>query len=275
MITHLQYDRRYELIVGDVLITEPQISFKVERSLDPIPNKLEIVVFNLNNETRSRLEKAKKPTVQLSAGYAQKTGVLFLGEAASIRSYPRRPEWLTEISGGDSESALAESRVNLSFGPGTDFATAVVKVAESMGKVGIGNLKKAIEKATLVKGSKSFKKGVTVSGPSKKELDRLLLAAGLQWSVQSGQLQVLDTNRTLSTTAIILSSETGLIEALVDSDGTLEFTCLLNPDIVPGRQVVLQSRSVSGYWRCESVSYSGDRDGADWYCRGYARLLRQ
>lgn len=274
MITHLQYDRKYELVIGNTLITEPQISFKVERSLDPIPNKIELVIFNLNSETRNRLEQSKKPTLQLSAGYAQKTGVLFLGEAVSIRSHLRRPEWLTEVSGGDSESDLAESRVNLSFGPGTDFATVVVKVAESMGKVGIGNLKKAIEKATL-KGSKSFKKGVTVSGPSKKELDRLLLAAGLQWSVQSGQFQILDANRTLSTTAIVLSAETGLIEALVDSDGTLEFTCLLNPDIVPGRQVVLQSRSVSGYWRCESVIYSGDRDGTDWYCRGHARLLRQ
>jgi hypothetical protein len=262
----LIFDRRYELIVGDMLFTDLEIGFTAVRSLkDTSPNSLEMTITNVMENRRLSMSLSKLPTVQLSAGYKENMGVIFLGQAREITHSKQQTEWITSISSADGEDSMSKSRVNKSFAPGVSYETVVLEVAKSMGGIGLGNLQKLLKKGALPTKRKKFVKGVTVSGPSKKELRRLMLASGLEWSIQNSKFQVLEANKTLQTVAYVLSKDTGLLGSPVsDNKGNLEVTCHLNPQIVPGRQIEVRSKYVKGFYRCVRVEYRGSYPGGEW-----------
>jgi hypothetical protein len=53
----------------------------------------------------------------------------------------------------------------------------------------------------------------------------------------------------------------------MNADGHLMITMLLVPDVYPGRQIRVESVDLSGAFRVEKVTYSGDSAGQDWYIR--------
>ena len=269
-----QYGRAYELIIGEVKITKLDISFSAERSVSEKPNTLALTVFNLNESHRQSMSQEKKPFVQLSVGYGENLGVVFSGTSRPAVSTYSRPDWVTEIEAGDGEPELASSRVNKSFAPGTDYQTVVLEVANSMGGIGLGNLEEMVKKASLHNGSKKFESGVTVAGAAKRELRRLLVSAGLEWSIQDGKFQVLEANKTLDTIAFVVSPKTGLIGSpTTGEDGSIRFVALLNPQIVPGRQVKIESKFCNGYYRADRCKYSGSTDDKDWYVEVEGRAI--
>jgi len=262
----LIFGRKYELIVDDMLFTDLDLGFTVVRTLkDTSPNSLELTITNVSEGRRLSMVLKKSPAVQLSAGYEENFGVIFLGEAREITPTKQNTEWIMSISSGDGEDSMAKSRVNKSFAPGVSYETVILEVAKSMGGIGLGNLEKLLKKGALPTKRKKFVKGVTVSGPSKKELRRLMLASGLEWSIQNKQFQVLEANKTLSSVAYVLSKDTGLVGSPVsDNRGNLEFICNMNPQIVPGRQVEISSKYVKGFYRCVRVEYRGTYPDGEW-----------
>ena len=262
-----QFGRDYELIVDTIKIKNLDIDFTISRSISETPNTIDsLTIFNLNEEHRESISSKEKPFVQLSAGYKGNIGVIFSGSARKAASQHTFPDWETSIEGGDGEKEIQKARVAKGFAAGTSYADVVLEVAKSMGDIGLGNLEKMVKKAKLHNGSKKFEKGVTVAGAARKELRRLLLAAGLEWSIQEGKFQVLEANKSLSTIAFVISPNTGLIGSpVVGNDGSISFKALLNPQIVPGRQIKMDSRFCKGYYRAESCVYTGKVDGNSWF----------
>jgi hypothetical protein len=261
----LQFKRDYELIIGTTRITGLAIDFTVTRQLDPVPNSMALTIYNLNEDHMAALQSSKKPVAQLSAGYEANSGVIYLGECRSITSNHDGIDWVTSVESGDGEDDLAKSRVNKSFAPGVSYETVVLEVAKSMGAIGLGNLSKMLKKGKLPNGSGSFVKGTTVSGPSKKELKRLLLASGLEWSIQNRQFQVLEANKSLSSIAFVIAADTGMIGSpVVDNEGNIQLRCLLNPSIVPGRQLLVKAKRVNGMFRANQCTYTGSTTGG-WF----------
>lgn len=266
MNTGRQFSRYYEVLIDDIRIKGSTIDFTAVRSLDTIPNTLELSITNLGDSKRTYLQEHKNQVVQLTAGYEDHYGVIYLGECRAGVSRYQRPDWVTDISSGDGERQLAESRINKSFLPGVSYETVVLEVANSLGDVGLGNLKKILKKGKLPGGGQSFPNGITVSGPSKKELKKLMISSGLEWSVQNRQLQVLEANKSLGDIAYRLTPDSGLIGSpVLDNLGNLECRALLNPDIVPGRQIELDSRYVKGRFRATRCVYTGNSVGGPWY----------
>ncbi len=122
-----------------------------------------------------------------------------------------------------------------------------------------------------------------LSGNVRRMLTDFCRSAGLEWSVQDGKVQILDAGRTLSDKAIELSPKTGLIESpSVDfkvsskterGGAIVKAKALLIPELTPGKLVVFRSRSMSGGYRIEEVTYRGDSFGRDWYAELVCRSL--
>ena len=75
----------------------------------------------------------------------------------------------------------------------------------------------------------------------------------------------LDRGKALSSTAVRLAPETGLIGSpTVDKDGILEATMQMIPDIRCGGLVTSDARRVKGAYRIEEAEWVGDSSGADW-----------
>jgi len=258
------WSRRWRVRVGTLESTEIDLRFSCERSLRMEPGKLELELFNLSADHRSQMEQARRPEVEVEAGYAEGAGAIFRGNARKVGSVREGAEWSTRVAAGDGEHAIRTARAARSFGPGSPVQDVVRYLAEQM-SVGIGNASEAIADAAL-NGARTFPEGTTVRGLASRELGLLLASAGLSWSIQGGVLQVLPMGGALQRTAVLLRQDTGLVGVPErKANRTVEAVALLIPDLVPGRLVRLESGPATGTYRIEHAAYAGDTRGDDWY----------
>jgi len=75
-------------------------------------------------------------------------------------------------------------------------------------------------------------------------------------------------------TAVLLTPETGLVGSPTPAaDGRVSAVTLLQPDLVPGRQVEFRTEHVTGHYVCETAAYVGETAGQDWYVQFEAMPL--
>ncbi len=244
-------------------ITEQRVTFECEKNLGEEPNPCELSIYNLSPTSRAELE--RKPVhVTLEAGYDGNLELMFAGDVRWAQSRHSGTDWETKIQLGDGDRAYRGARVNRSFRGGVTAADAVREVASTMELTLDAETKAALANIPHVN-------GLSLSGPSSREMTRLLRPHGLSWSVQDGRLQVLAANQTRGGDALRIAVDTGLVESpewgTPDDDGKpprLQFKTLLKPSLYAGRLVVVESRSVNGQFKPMRVRSSGDTHGQDW-----------
>jgi hypothetical protein len=271
------YLRKAELIVGpkvtatngpvqpsNALSFKTRISFEGEQDETSNANKIKISIYNLSEASRTFLEQ-KNMVVFLKVGY-EATGLttLFFGDIDAengIHVKRQGPDIITTIEAGDAEKAIRETNINIGLSPGATNKQ-IIEMAKS--KL---NLSNAFE--TTVKEVK-FQSGFTYSGSAKKLMDDLGKQAGFNWSVQNGELFILDPKGTDQQVAVLLSQETGLIGYPTKTQDKVEFVSLLNPDIRPGRAVRIESKIFPGgvNLKVQKTSFKGDTHSGEWIVKG-------
>ncbi len=251
-----------------------RLQFKVTRTLKKEPNTSEITITNLNNDSRSALQK-KGSKVMLEAGY-RGTGVsrYFVGDIRNADHIRANGDWESKLSLGDGERAWGFSRISESFAPGTPKSDVIRRVGIVMG-IDKGNLDDAVGNI-----SGAFEQGFCAAGNTARVFDKLIKGAKLEWSVQDNALQILDPYATLNLPVPVLSESTGLVGspemgAPKKKGGTGLVKCkhLLFPT-KPGAKVKLESSRYDGYLRVESCVFTGDTHGGDWYTEIEGTILR-
>ncbi len=256
-------------IVSDVEVRGLRLAFKVKKTYRPDPNVTDLKVYNLAPATRSALSKAAAPPVILVAGYAGAAQVIFSGRARTIDHVREGPDWVTHIQSGDGEQAFSQFGA-ASFGPGTGLPDIVEQLAAQAG-IGAKDAVAQLRRGDLVGGSRTFLQGYTAAGRSVLDLDKVLKAAGIEWSIQDGVLQLVAPGKATQATAYVLSADSGLIGSPdhgapgpLGEPPMLKAKCLLNGGITPARAIRLESVSRAGFYRVETVEHVGDTHGQDW-----------
>lgn len=264
------FGREAFVFVGDLKISGLRLRFKAVKSLKVEPNTLDLHVFNLSASTRASLQ-TKGVTVVLVAGYTGTSEVIFAGDARTIDHVRLGPDWDTHIQCGDGEVAYSKSISSFSFGPGAKWTDVVEKLAGDL-KVKSGDALEKVRRGDFGGAVDSFLQGIAVNGSTVREFDRVMQAAGFEWSIQNGKLQILRPNRVGDGTAVLLSPSSGLIgspdHGAPEKDGSpslLRVKSFLQPALSPGRAVRVESRSLTGLYRCEKVKHEGDTRGPEWY----------
>jgi hypothetical protein len=261
------FGRTCRLVAGGLDLTGFDTEFDVERTVDPAPNKAEVRIFNLNDEHRKQLEGQKSIPVELYVGYEEdgSSGLIFQGSLRTAYSEHLAPDWVTTLNSGDGDRVANAARVSKSFKPGTLFNTILDDLAGSLG-VGLGNARQAFKQGRYADGVTELLGGGVIQGSADKELRRLLGSAGLEYSIQNGELQVLPIGKALSGVAQLLSPQTGLVGSPKrGAKGRLKLRALLLPEVFPGRKVQVDARDVKGFFRVEKAHYKGAIAGQDWY----------
>lgn len=252
-----------------------RMSFNITKTLDKEPNNCEIVVTNLSPTTRQSLQQ-KGTKVRLEAGY-KSIGMqtLFQGDARTADPVRNGPDWDTTIRLGDGERAWRYARVSQSWSPGTPVSNVLKTLAQAMG-IGNGNVN---AKAAAI--GAVLDQGWMAVGSAARAFDKLIVSLGKTWSIQDGDLQILDPYETLSTPIPDITPTTGLIGSPeMGSPSTkgkpayLQFKCLLTV-VKPGGKVKLTSERYNGYIRVHKIVYTGDTHGGDWYSTIYGTVLKQ
>lgn len=286
MTTEL-FERKARVALGTILISDLRIQFKVKKSLKKEPNTCEISVSNLNEQSRSALQKGKIKVV-LEAGYPDNISQVFAGDSRTVDQVLKGATWDTKVTCGDGERAYRYLRVAESFRPGTKVADVVQQVADALGLKVVG------QTSALKAVTEQFVHGYSPFGKVATELDHLLTSRGFTWSIQDGQLQILQVDGTTNHSVIRLAEDTGLIgspehgnvekqaplaqmsgdAADVDFSVTakrrtgpavLKVKSLLQPGLHPGGKVQVEARGIKGLFRIEQVEHTGDTFGGEWY----------
>jgi hypothetical protein len=241
-----------------------RFTFRVERSSQKEPNTAAISIYNLSKATRARLQELALPTI-LEAGYFGSRSTIFAGKLEYGSTTRDGANWITALQSSDGGQQIASSRVNLSFAGGTDIGTVLRRLAQELG-LGLGNVREKAAAGSLRGAITQYLNGIVLNGKTYEQLEKVARQMGYGLSVQAGQIQLLGPTETLAEEAVLLTRTTGLIGSPeAGEDGKVKARSLLQPDLVPGRRLRIESEEVTGFYRVERSIFTGDTWGQDWY----------
>jgi hypothetical protein len=272
------------------LVDGLRLQFKIEKTSEPSPNKAEIKIYNLNQDSINELHK-KGSVVALEVGYYSNlddkdpvSELIFKGDLMKIETTKAGGDYITTLETGDGAAAYAASNFNGSFAPGASIADVASQVMSSF----TGTTQAPPEG---VEGQ--FVNGATLSGSSKDVMDQIAGKTGSEWSIQDARVQIIPVNGFTKLPVIVLQSigidpetgdpvNTGLIgspnlSGFTHSQdkknvGGVEFKSLMNAGLKPGRRVQIISKNdkVNGNFVVKKVTHNGDTRQGPWYseCEG-------
>lgn len=236
-----------------------QFQFDIEKSSKGNPNKLDLTIMNLGPDNRNAIAAAtEKPIITLEAGYEGLVEQLFRGDADDVRQERQSHTIMTRFECGDGSKALRQSKINLSFEPGQSAKSIVEQAFEALKGLGvaIGEIGDFVDK--------QFANGFSFSGLTKDLLDQLTDDLGVDWSIQDGVAQALVPGTATQETRILLTPQTGLLGSPTPTDQGWELPSLLLPGLRPGREIRVESETVTGDFVARRVKMNGDTRGAPW-----------
>jgi hypothetical protein len=261
-------------IGGQALPVQLRLAFKVERDRKPEPNKNECQLYNLSAESRAAIKKGDLLTIE--AGYPDNFAQIFQGDVRTVSHTQQRGDWITRITAGDGETAFRTARVQESFGPKTKVQAVLQKLVDAYG-IKIGNASEMIKKKAAIN---EYLHGKTLSGRVSEQLEKILSDVGLEFSIQDGALQVVETGKAVEGPAVLLDATSGLVsspeigESGKDGKVVIKIRSLLQPRIVPGKLIDLDSATHRGLVRCDKVTHTGDTYAANpWFSEVEGSLL--
>jgi hypothetical protein len=249
-----------KLIAGTLSVEALAMAFEVKRGAGSTPNACSIEVRNLNEDSRKTFEGAKGLPVELYAGYGEPSRI-FKGTLRLAITTLAGQDVITSLECGDSEKEISTARVSVTIAPGDSPDSVMSKAAEALG-VGLGNLSSVLARVATMRSI--LPKGGALHGSAARAMDRVCKAHGYTWSVQDGQLLILDANP-VSESAELIGPQTGLTGSpKVDNKGLVSFDCALRPSLAIGESFQLKSRFVSGGYRVIELTHKGDTHGQTW-----------
>lgn len=280
----LLFDRKVELhvfLTGEkYIIKDLDMSFDILATRDSKPNTAKIMVYNLSEATRNLFSRETRG-IEFWAGYGEDIGMIFRGswdENTSIfKHYKGGPDWITEIETGDGLKEFQTTYFDRSYSAGTSVTSIIGDIASAMG----------LPVANDWPGVDVLNSGAVYSGKAKDLLDDLSNEYGFGWSIQHGVVEIVEDQDTLKseTTAVVLSTDTGLVgRPVVNKDG-LEVNTLMLASVKPTRLIQVNPASVetklgnkqdtiksgikpspTGTYIVDRIQYQGDNFGGSFNC---------
>lgn len=285
-----QRNRIYELVLGDsktgdaVLISELQVRFDVEKSSDNKrkSNNATLEIFNMKDETLKKLE-TEFLRAELRVGYLD-TGLttILIGNVTQTKTVQNGADRVTQLQLGEGFVELNEQTVKGLAPPGTkvkDFLNDLLKKMPGVSKGAI----------TGVNVNSEILYGYPYSGTPKQVLDELAEAYRLEYRLDRGVLSITDEAGLADpdkNKAFVLNENTGLVEIPFYTSGKqsllkedpkrrpgLQFKALLNPRIVPGSIVRVESKLITGWYKVKTAKYSGGYDDNEWFVECFCDII--
>ena len=285
------FRREYRLVIGQSgevgsEIRDLQLKFKIVRTSDAAKNKCSIRIFNLSPDTRARFETAdddtNNPVILLQTQYQldvpDASGdrgfqTLFTGQVVNAITSKVNGDMVTQVEAQDGYVPLREGLTSRNFPAGTTRRTVLEALISDLG-VPIGEIR---DEGSL---DQAFSNGVTVEGPIKLALDKLLDPVNIDWSIQDDSFVAIRKDLASLESILDLSPSTGLIgspqakkaranrttnQENESADG-IKIKSLLAPTLLPNRRVRVTSNEFPDgrIFKTTRVVHVGDYRGNDW-----------
>jgi Baseplate hub gp41 len=248
------YIRNARLTVGTKQFST-RVAFNIVKGTNgKAANKGKVSVYNLAEDSRSFIEKSDA-LMKVEAGYGDNLSVIYLGDIKKVEHKRSGPDVVTTLECGDGEKKLTDAHIEISLGADAK-VNQIINAAVSALGIDRGVIKNIPQTV--------FQNGFAFSGKVSDLLDRIAKKEELDWSVQDGALQIYPTGEDTGETAVLLNENTGLLGVPNKTEDGFVAKSLLNPDIIPGRQIQVESKFLTGraIFVAEKVNHIGDvREG--------------
>ena len=223
-------------------LSEFKINFYVSNADRESPNTAIIRVYNLSRSTIQRITKnAEFRAVSLNAGYeGGNYGLIFTGDIKQYRvGKENNITNYLDILAADGDRAYISSVINTTIAAGTTPAQQMQKVAESMNlPLDLGNLKTDSQHFPSIRGKVLF-------GMSRAAMRNIVKTLDAGWTIENGQIVVVDNTGYRDGEIVVVNSQTGLIGMPEQTDEGIRFKCLLNSRLRIGNLVRLNNNSIN------------------------------
>ena len=251
---------------GAILVDGFRATFSIRKTDSEDPNTCIYSVYNLGVGTRSILEKLDEFGF-VKAGYTEADNVetIFIGNITDTTTKYESPEIITQVTISDGEKQLNDKKVSVSYSAGAK----VEQVLDDIVKKLDLPVKVDVKKLGI---NKLFNTGYSFTGNAKTAIKRLSEYAGLDWSVQNGEIKFTKQGMSDGSKLVFLSPETGLIktpEKIKVKDNRRKrnseldgwkITSLLQPKAEPGGDIQVSSVATgeNRIFRIIDVQHDGD-----------------
>ena len=251
------YQRQIRTTVAGLIIEDLRQSLSLERHSDQTQDRGSIAIYNLSPAHESRIRDRGGP-ITVEAGYPDTIALVFDGEVQRVVRARERTARITRITIGDQVRQKERlGGVSNRVYPGVESVRRIV--ADLIADMGLqpGPLDAIPSGATFTDfhwaGFPSVGGLRAVLNGSEPSL------AHLQWHEADGVVRFSAPGKAqVDAPTIVLSPDTGLIESPIVTDEGAEARAFLNPAIVLGCLIDLESAALSGRWKVTSLRHTGD-----------------
>lgn len=275
----LAFNRQIKINVSGLEMSGLRCSVNIAKNLKKDPNSCDIIIYNLSPETRNKLTQLAPKNdedegipVRIEVGYKdQKEGLsqIWFGDLRTVISSHEIPDWKTILTSGDGEKASQISKMSQVFGANTPIDVVIKALVNELRKsLGSQNLPNDVQVQNLIRsvkmqGGGNLLAGTTVlTGSTVNLLDSYCKSCGLEFSIQDGNLQILEKEKPTQDLAIQIvggSAGSGVIGIpSVDAKGIIKFRHLILPGFKPGRKINITTEAVTGFYRITKLVYVAD-----------------
>lgn len=263
-------------------LSEFHIKFKVNQSDVETPNWCDVRIYNLSDETSTRLLGKEYDRVQISAGYLNGPyGVIFDGTVKQTRrGRESQIDTYLDILAGDGDQSYNFSVVNQTLAAGYTVDTQFKALSDAM------NLPQGyLSDFRTVGNPQASIRGKTLYGLAKDPFRQLAISQNARWSIQNGRLILLSNSGYIVAEAVAVNSKTGMISIPEQTQSGIHVRALINPKFTIGQPIQINnadiqsapfdvayaalnlfpSKATDGLYRIMVSEFIGDTRGNDWY----------
>lgn len=255
-------------ISPDIRVEKLRIRFEIKKSVTANTNYCRVDIYNLSQTTRNRITTDSTSLVRVLAGYSNNTGLIEIGQgniSNVIHSY-KSPDIVTTILSKDGFNSTISNRISLSFIDKTPLSSIINTIISKLNiPVKFANYNKSVQ----------IKNGFSYVGAITDALDQLGRQYNFRWSIQDGQLLILNGEQGTGNQSVFLSADTGLIESpeLVIKTKKLQelkkneykVTALMQPQLQAGDLIQIESKTLNGVFIVNELTHIGDMNANEWY----------
>ena len=256
-----QFGRQWKLDISNeqetLSITQLRVAFEIDKTINEKPNPAKIQVWNLNRDHINQLLSQDYKKASLSVGYNELRQI-YSGDITKVRIQRDGLDFVLTLECSDGHVAYTQSRAKTTLKAGATDKQIVEEIQKTMPKVQAG--------AMDIPNQRKLPRGKVLNDNSRDILTKVARNNGADWSIQDGSLIFLPKDKVLNDEAVLISQETGMINAPEQTDDGLEITCLLNPALQIGGLVKVESiiEYFNGEYKVIKLAHSGDGLGGDW-----------
>lgn len=254
----------------DIRVENHKIKFEVRKNIIADKNSMRVDIYNLNDNERNKIASNFTGLLRLQAGYLYNTGLVEIGQGSisNVINTNKRPDSITTVYCKDGFKAVRDNYVSLSFSESTPLNAVIGAIAS---KLNIPVKNSNYDKNKVLKG------GFAYLGNVSEVLDQLGAEHKFNWSIQNGQLQILEQDKGNNKQNIFLSPSTGLIDDPEEIIATKKLkkrikneynvVSLLQPQLEAGDLIQIESKSLTGTFIVNELTHHGDTRGDEWYTK--------